>query len=254
VGAIPDVNQALAAELAELRDLLAALTDADWDRPSPCEGWSVSDVVLHLAQTNEMAIASAGGRFDEVVAAMTAGTTAQDVDEGAAIAVEKERGQPNEAVLARWQASADTLWDALEAADPHARVTWVEGRVSIRTLTTTRLAETWIHAGDIAKAVGVERVPTDRLWHLGRLAWRTLPYAFARAGRELSGPVAFELAAPDDKDVWNFLPDTEATTRISGQAGELCLVAARRVDPSDTGLTGTGPDVTAVLDLVRTYA
>lgn len=250
---IPDVNEALAAELAELGGVLASLTDTDWDRPSPCEGWSVSDVVLHLAQTNEMAIASAQGRFEEVAAAMAPGGTAQNVDDGAALAVENERGQPNEAVLARWRASADTMRDVFAAADPHARVTWVAGQLSIRTLTTTRLSETWIHAGDVANAVGIQPVATDRLWHVARLAWRTLPYAFARAGRQLSGPVAFELTAPDG-EVWPFLPDSEATTRISGRAEELCLVAARRVVPSETGLVGTGPDVAAVLDLVRTYA
>jgi uncharacterized protein (TIGR03084 family) len=254
---VPDVNEALAAQVAELGDFLASLTSADWERPSPCEGWSVSDVVLHLAQTNEMATASAQGTYDEFVAPMRtggAGQAVQNVDEGAALAVEAERGQPGEAIFARWRASADTMRDALAAADPHARVTWVEGQLSVRTLTTTRLAETWIHTGDVMNALEVEPVPTARLWHIARLAWRTLPYAFARAGRELSGPVAFELTAPGGGDDWRFLPDTEPTTRVSGRADELCLVAARRVDPSATGLTGTGPDLAAVLDLVRTYA
>jgi uncharacterized protein (TIGR03084 family) len=254
VSSIPDVEQALAAQLAELDDFLGSLADTDWGRPSPCEGWSVSDVVLHLAQTNEMAIASAQGRYDEVVASMRGGRTVQDVDEGAALAVDIERGQPNEAVLARWRASAETMRDVLAAADPHERVTWVEGQLSIRTLTTTRLAETWIHTGDVMNALDVEPVPTARLWHIARLAWRTLPYAFARAGRELSGRVAFELTPPGGGDDWRFLPDGEPTTRVSGPAEELCLVAARRVDPSATRLTGTGPDATAVLDLVRTYA
>jgi hypothetical protein len=35
---------------------------------------------------------------------------------------------------------------------------------------------------------------------------------------------------------------------------ELCLVAARRADPLDTGLRSQGPDAGAVLELVRTYA
>jgi hypothetical protein len=35
---------------------------------------------------------------------------------------------------------------------------------------------------------------------------------------------------------------------------ELCLVAARRVDPADTALEAEGPDARAVLELVRTYA
>jgi uncharacterized protein (TIGR03084 family) len=257
MGTIPGVDQALAAQLAELDDFLGSLTVADWDQPSPCEGWSVSDVVLHLAQTNEMAIASARGRYDEVTAPLRAdgaGRPVQNVDEGAALAVDSERGQPPEAVLARWRASAGAMRDALAAADPHARVAWVEGQLSVRTLTTTRLAESWIHTGDVMHALGVEPVPTDRLWHIARLAWRTLPYAFARAGRQLSAPVAFELTTPDGDDVWRFLPDAEAATQVSGRADELCLVAARRVEPSATGLTATGPDGAAVLDLVRTYA
>ncbi len=63
------------------------------------------------------------------------------------------------------------------------RVTWVSGQLSLHTLTATRLSEAWIHTGDIASALGVDLAPTDRLRHIARLAWRTLPYAFDRAGR-----------------------------------------------------------------------
>jgi hypothetical protein len=50
-------------------------------------------------------------------------------------------------------------------------------------------------------------------------------------------------------------PDGEdAVTTIRGDGIELCLVAARRLDPADTELSGDGPDVDAVLELVRTYA
>jgi uncharacterized protein (TIGR03084 family) len=257
MGTIPDVTTALAAQLAELDEVLAPLTDAEWATPSLCEGWSVADVVLHLAQTNEMATASALGKFDESLTRITVGGggTATNVDEGAAIAVANERGLPNEGLLARWRASAADMREALEATDPHTRVTWVAGRLSVRTLTTTRLAETWIHAGDVAEPLGVLLPPTNRLWHIARLAWRTLPYAFAGAGTELSGPVVFDLSAPDGEDVWAFRDrDTEPTTYITGPAEELCQVAARRVSPADTGLTGEGPDADAVLALVRTYA
>jgi uncharacterized protein (TIGR03084 family) len=120
-------------------------------------------------------------------------------------------------------------------------------------LATTRLAETWIHTGDVADAfdVGLDRAP--RLRHIARLAWRTIPYAFARAGRELSGPVAFELQGPNG-DEWTFVPDDAPATTIRGDGIELCLVAARRVDPADTSLKGEGPDAAGVLELVRTYA
>jgi uncharacterized protein (TIGR03084 family) len=246
---------ALRAQHAELAGLLEGLDDAGWQRPSPCEGWSVSDVVLHLAQTDDMARASARGQFGEFLAEVAGnfeGPTA-DVDEGAGRMVELERGASGSEVRARWQAGADELAGLLAACDPHQRVTWVAGELSARTLATTRLAETWIHTGDVAEALDRPLAPTDRLWHIARLAWRTLPYAFARAGRELTGPVAFELRGPGG-DSWDFVPDGEPLTTIRGEAHELCRVAARRDDPAGTKLDGEGPDAAAVLELVRTYA
>ena len=201
-----------------------------------------------------MAIGSAQGRFAEAIGELTGGLApASSVDDGAALMVARDRGQPGLAVRERWQTGADTLRRALTECDPHDRVVWVAGELSARTLATTRLAETWIHTGDVAEALGRTVAPSDRLWHIARLAWRTLPYAFARAGRELAGPVAFELRSPSG-EAWDFVPDAEPLTVIRGDAVELCLVAARRVDPADTGLQGEGPDARAVLELVRTYA
>jgi uncharacterized protein (TIGR03084 family) len=245
---------ALTAQHAELADLLAGLDDVDWARPSRCDGWSVADVVLHLAQTDEMALGSATGRFEEMLARLTDGAgPAGTVDEGADAMVGRERGQPGDAVRDRWQSGADTLVGALAAADPHDRVTWVAGPLSIRTLVTTRLAETWVHTGDVAAVFGKDVAPTARLEHIARLAWRTVPYAFARAGRALAGPVAFELRGPSGEH-WSFVPEQAPVTTIRGDAGELCLLATQRVRPAATGLRGDGPDADAVLGLVRTYA
>ena len=245
---------ALREQHAELAGLLADLDEHDWQRPSPCEGWSVADVVLHLAQTDELALASTRGHLVETAAELTGGLgCANDVDEGAAHMVSRERGQPGAAVRDRWQTGADELRRVLGESDPSRRVAWVVGELSTRTLATTRLAETWIHTRDVGEALGRVPAPTDRLRYIARLAWRTLPYAFARAGRELSGPVALELQGPSGA-AWDFLPDREPVTFIRGDGAELCLVAARRVDPRETALRGEGPDAEAVLDLVRTYA
>jgi hypothetical protein len=88
---------------------------------------------------------------------------------------------------------------------------------------------------------------------VARLAWRTLPYAFTQAGRQLTGPVAFELRGPSGND-WSFGTDDSPVTVVRGEGIDLCEVAARRVDPGDTTLVGEGPDADAVLELVRTYA
>ncbi|HEX4777110.1 MAG TPA: maleylpyruvate isomerase family mycothiol-dependent enzyme [Acidimicrobiia bacterium] len=250
-----DVLAALADQHAQLDGLLATFGPDGWQRQSRCEEWTAADVVLHLAQTDELALASVEDRFDEHLRAVaSAFGSADNVDDGAAALVAAERGAPPAVVYERWRDGAASLRAALAARDPHARVQWVAGRLSVHTLTTTRLAEAWIHTGDVANAVGVDLPPTDALRHVARLAWRTLPYAFERAGRRLTGAVAFELRGPGG-DTWTFAPsEGETTTTIRGDASDVCLVAARRVEARDTTLVGDGPDATAVLELVRTYA
>jgi uncharacterized protein (TIGR03084 family) len=249
-----EIVTALTEQQAELAGLLDGRDDIDWRRPSRCDGWNVADVVLHLAQTDELAIASLRGTFDrpfEEFAATDASATSS-IDAAADWSVARERDITVPALHQRWRDSAAALAALLAEADPHARVQWVAGRLSARTLATTRLAETWIHTGDVADAFGVASQPTNRLRHVARLAWRTLPYAFSLAGRQLSGPVTFGLTGPDGEP-WRF-EEPDAVTTIRGDGIELCMVAARRVAPAATGLRGTGPDAEAVLDLVRTYA
>ena len=97
------------------------------------------------------------------------------------------------------------------------------------------------------------RTPGPQLKQIVRLAWRTLPYAFARDGKELAGPVAVELTAPDG-GTWAFGDPDTATTTVRGPATDFCEVAARRLDPAGSGLTATGLDAQDVLALARTYA
>jgi uncharacterized protein (TIGR03084 family) len=254
VTTVDAILDALGEQHAALDALLTPLDDHGWARPTRCEGWDVADVVLHLSQTDQLALASAQGRFEAGLATLAEGVAQQgNVDDGAAALVESGRGIPDDELLERWRAGAAALRAELAAGDPHRRVTWVAGQLSVHTLTATRLAECWIHSGDVAEAVGVAQEPTDALEHVARLAWRMLPYAFRRDGRELAGPVEFDLVGPSGTR-WHFVPEGEAPTVIEGPGADLCLVAARRVAPDETRLRGTGPDAQAVLELVRTYA
>ena len=77
---------ALGDQQAELSALLDGLDEDGWARPSPCEGWDVADVVLHLCQTNEMALASAEERLGAWYETAASGAApAADVDEAAAL-------------------------------------------------------------------------------------------------------------------------------------------------------------------------
>jgi uncharacterized protein (TIGR03084 family) len=251
-----DILTALAGQDDELDGLIGGLDEAGFARPSGCPGWSISDVVLHLAQTDEMTVASAEGRFTELTAAFgnRAGTPAgATVDDLAGLAVAAERGRPGRVVYERWRTASAGQAKALGAREAGARLPWVAGDLSALTLATTRLAETWIHTGDVAAGLGRHLTPGGHLRPIARLAWRTLPYAFSRAGKTLFGPVALALTAPDGT-TWEFTPDGPPATTVTGPALDFCFVAARRIPPSATALTATGPDATSVLELVRTFA
>lgn len=250
------ILSALNQQHDELDGLLRDLDEAGWALPSRCPGWSIADVVLHVAQTNDMAVASVERRFNATVAAFgnaaEAAPPGANVDDLAGLAVAAERGRPGKEVYERWLASSTAQSKALAGCEPSARVPWVAGELAAITLATTRLAEVWIHTGDVADALGRQQTPGPHLKPIARLAWRTLPYAFARSNQTLSGPVALTLTAPDG--TWEFTPDEPAATTVTGPALDFCLVAARRADPSETALTATGPDAAAVLELVRTFA
>ncbi|MEZ5239309.1 MAG: maleylpyruvate isomerase family mycothiol-dependent enzyme [Microthrixaceae bacterium] len=247
-----DVIDALEAEQEALRVVVEQLDDQALARPSRCEGWSVADVLLHLAQTNELAAASAAGELESAMRSVPSVPGASDVDSWAAEAVEAERPDSAREARDRWLHSATAQVHAFRSVDGSQRVLWVSGELAARSLATTRLAETWIHSNDITTALGIETQPTERLWHIARLAHRTLPYAFDRAGGELGGAVAFVLDAPDGTR-WTF-GDPGAPTVINGPALQLCELAGQRSTAGQTDLAGSGPDADGTLRFVRTFA
>jgi uncharacterized protein (TIGR03084 family) len=241
-----DVYDDLEAEQDAIEAALAGLTADAWASPSAATGWSVADVVLHLAQTEEAVAASIGG---------TAVTTewrsfGATVDEAMAAMVEAQRA-PAAEVSARWQAARRRSVQALRDADPDRPVSWVTGMLKPRTLATTRLAEHWAHALDITGPLGIDHPDTARLRHIAWLGHSTLPYAFRLTGLPPAA-IRCHLTAPDGT-LWHF-GDPAADSVISGPAGAFCRVGAQRLQPTDAGLHTEGPHAEAALRLLRNYA
>ena len=63
---MPDVIDDLEAEHDEFEALLGELSPDDWTSPSAAAGWSMADVVLHLAQTEEAIPAALAGESEGV--------------------------------------------------------------------------------------------------------------------------------------------------------------------------------------------
>jgi len=242
----------LGAEQERLEKILSGLDEAQWRSASAAEGWTIADVVLHLAQSEEAAAATVTHGTLRAGLGAVAGDT---MDARANAAVRMERpvlpSGPAE-VFARWQRARQAALAAMRAADPDQPVPWMVGTLKPATLATTRLAEHWAHGLDIAGPLGADFPDTGRLRHIAWLAHRTLPYALSLAG-EPAAAVRCELTAPDGAEVWRFGPP-DAESAITGAAGAFCRVAAQRLDPERSGLEASGPAGTTALRLVRTYA
>ena len=136
----------LAAEQERLAAILGGLDETQWASPSGAAGWTIADVVLHLAQSEESVLATVSGGDLRAGRRDLAGGT---VDELMAALVRAERGPGPDEVFARWQRARRAALDALRAAGPDRPLPWVAAPVKPATLATTRLAEHWAHGLDI---------------------------------------------------------------------------------------------------------
>jgi uncharacterized protein (TIGR03084 family) len=235
----------LAAEQDRLEQILGGLDEADWTTPSAAAGWTITDVVTHLAQS------------EEAVALTVAGSARFGREDGRTVGqfmeqlVRTEQMAPA-AIFGRWRVARLAAVAALRAADPGRPLEWVDTPLKPATLATTRLAEHWAHGLDITGPLGIDLPDTARLQHIAWLAHRTLPYALALAG-EQPHDLYCELTAPDSTGTWRFGP-TDADSVITGSAGAFCRVAARRLTPGQSGLRTSGPHAATALQLLRTYA
>jgi uncharacterized protein (TIGR03084 family) len=239
----------LVAEQDRLEAILASLDAAAWEAQSGAPGWTVADVVLHLAQTEEDVVAAAaaaeatgrGGEWRD---------RAEPLDAAIERRVRAERPAP-QAAFERWRIARRAAVAALRAADPGRPLRWAAAPLKPPTLATTRLAEHWAHGLDITGPLEIDFPDTARLRHIAWLGHATLPYAFAVAGMT-PGDVFCELDAPDGS-TWRF-GDPGAASSIRGPAGELCRVGARRLRPDETALVADGPHGATALAVLRNYA
>ncbi len=236
----------LVAEQDRLDAILGRLDEREWASPSAARGWTIADVVLHLAQTEEAVAASVAGA--DLALPSAGGATLDEVMDRL---VRADRAAPA-AVLRRWRAARMAALKALRAADPQRLLAWAAEPLKPATLATTRLAEHWAHGLDIAGPLSIAFPDTARLRHVAWLAHRSLPYALARAG-EPPHEICCVLTAPDGTTSWRYGPPTAIST-ITGAAGAFCRVATQRLTPAQSGLIATGPHGATALSVLRTYA
>ena len=247
------IGAELAAEHAALDARVEGLPPQAWALPTPAAGWGVADQVSHLTYFDAKAVLAltdpaafaAHLEVDGPALAAGAGAATPDVILGRAV--------PPGELLADWRAGRAALLDAIARIEGPARVPWYGPAMSATSFVTARLMETWAHGQDVADALGLEPVVSDRLRHVLFLGYRARRYAFAVHGVDDPGTaVALEATAPDGSLWWWGEPG--ARERISGPALDLALVFTQRRHPADTAAVAEGPLAAQWLAIAQAFA
>ena len=247
---LDEVLADLAAESDELDALVAPLDEEGWRQPTPAKGWDIAHQVVHLAWTDQAAIAAATDKvaWDEIVLRAIA-----DVD-GFVDAAAAEGAQATGAeILAQWREGREQLAAVLRAVPAGEKLPWFGPPMSPTSMATARFMETWAHGLDVVEALGAERQPSDRVRHVVHLGVRTRDFAFGV--HDLEPPAeAFrvELKAPSG-ELWVFGPE-DAEQRVTGSAADFALLVTQRRHRDDLDLVATGPDADRWLDVAQAFA
>ncbi|MCW2913127.1 MAG: hypothetical protein JWN52_1195 [Actinomycetia bacterium] len=240
----------LRAEGDDLDALVAGLPAAGWATATPAEGWTIAHQIAHLAWTDEQAIVAAtdAGAFDGLLKEALADPGGY-VERGAVDGAAEEPA----VLLARWRSGRRRMVDALAALPAGTKVPWFGPSMSVASMVTARLMETWAHGQDVADALGAERVPAARLRHVAHIGVRTRDFAFR--GHGLTPPETefrVVLTAPDGQE-WAWGPADAAQT-VTGPALDFCLLVTQRRNRADLALTVDGPEPDTWLDIAQAFA
>jgi uncharacterized protein (TIGR03084 family) len=246
----------LTAEGDALEEAVLPLDEEGWRTPVPAEGWDIATTIVHLAWTDEAAIAAGTDKeaWDALVIAAI-GDPEGYVD---SVAFDGAKA-PGAEILARWQASRRALVEMLRAYPEGQKLPWYGPPMSPTSMATARFMETWAHALDVYDAListgSITRrpEPTDRIRHIAHLGVRTRNFAFGVHG--LEAPVEefrVELTAPSG-ELWTWGPE-DATQRVTGPAYDFCLRVTQRRHRDDLALVATGPDADRWLDIAQAFA
>lgn len=218
--------------------------DPEWGRRVIYD-WSVQDVVAHLAATDGLTAAALGVAVDNPP------RSDDDLDSRTDALIAYERGRTPWQTRTAWRAQADLLCGRLLATDrPGGDVVELAGaRMRVADLMVARAAETWVHADDIATAVGrTLPVPMPRYLHsIADLGVRGVPKALALRGHgpmtaaariQLTGPGGGEWVIPLGPK--GSAAPREPAVNIELDVVEFCFLAGGRRDAEALEVTVRG--------------
>ena len=124
---------------AQFARVLGAVTPQDWASPTPCEGWTVEDLVVHVVGGTKMSVALLGGATRDEAFAVIQGDVLGDEPVDTFVAAQAE-------LSAKFRAL-----DSLETTMHH-----MVGDIPASMLLGFRIGDLTVHSWDLARAIGAD--------------------------------------------------------------------------------------------------
>ncbi|MEU1722223.1 maleylpyruvate isomerase family mycothiol-dependent enzyme [Actinomadura sp. ATCC 39365] len=152
-------------EAARLDRFFAGLDESGWARPSRCDGWSVRDVLAHLAGEEAYNHACLDGTVQELLTRVAAeGVTGfNDFNEWS---VRQRRDVPVEEVLQEWRAKNGETRERMRALGPDALIDTMAGPYPVGLQTFHYDSEYATHADDVGAPVAQEEIDDRTFWRV----------------------------------------------------------------------------------------
>lgn len=247
---LDDLLSDVRAETSVVDGILTGLSPGQWKSMTPAEGWSVGDHVTHLAYFDESATKAAvdAVAFRDHAAVLES----HGPNFSGWVASEYRTMEPAEQHQWFRRARAQ-LVSSFEGIDPKQKLPWFGPQMSPASSLTARLMETWAHGQDIAEAVQVPYLQSNRIHHIAYLGVRTFNFSFQVHGIPVpDSPVSVRLLAPDGSQwAWG---DAHAQDRVEGPAVDFCRVVTQRRSLAETDLIVKGPVATEWLRIAQAFA
>jgi uncharacterized protein (TIGR03083 family) len=261
------------AERAALGRTIQYTAPEAWGKPSRLDGWTLKDVVAHLAASERVASAALGSEPAAEVEEFLRDGGDLTIDAFNDYAVRRRAETPLRDLVVEWGRHADTALaraGAIPADDwGSAHVSWLAGEVPARSLLQSRVMEWWVHGEDIR--AGADLPPRAEHWPVyctNDLAVRTLPWALGLAGLRFEGRALHFVLEGSGGGEWrqglaprqSVDPDSPVDALVEGRGIAFAQVASRRVpaeeyfDDGTLVLSGDADLALTVLRHIRAFA
>jgi uncharacterized protein (TIGR03084 family) len=262
---LPELLVDLEAEYDDLQRMVEVLADDEsgWLRSTPASGWAIRDQISHLAYFDEAAHLAV--TEPQKFSLMAEAFMAQSGDPMEAH-LTRGRAMKGAELLVWWDRAHRGMAEAFDGADPKGRVPWFGPPMGALSFVSERLMETWAHGQDVADALGVERVATDRLRHIAHLGVKARPFSYVVRGRQAPlGRISILLEAPTGVEwTWEVSETSDGSgsesvkkepgSVISGPALAFCLVVTQRRNVADTALNVRGDVANEWISIAQAFA